>query len=277
MAPRRKTDSSEPEAPSTDEAAGETYTIDELAAHSGVPSRTIRFYQAQKLLERPRRRGRVAVYDAAHVERLVLIARMQDRGLRLRGMKQLLARRDSEAAVSQWLGLSDKLSTPWSDDRPRVVDEAELRALIGDRPDGTLGALLRAGLVERRDDAAGAYLIASPGLLEVAMRLVDAGLSIEVLTEIEPILRAGMRDAAAGVVAHFAHQRTLEGGSEESLTRALDALRTHGANAVNIIFAQEIERSLSTLLEDADALGKAARRKRPRRRREARQARRRDS
>ena len=43
-------------------------TIDELAAQVGVPTRTIRFYQARGALMRPEIRGRVAYYGDAHVE-----------------------------------------------------------------------------------------------------------------------------------------------------------------------------------------------------------------
>ena len=58
-------------------------TIDELAAQVGVPTRTIRFYQARGALMRPEIRGRVAYYGDAHVERIKLIAQLQDRGLRI--------------------------------------------------------------------------------------------------------------------------------------------------------------------------------------------------
>src|ERR1700736_252629 len=44
------------------------YTIDQLAAVTSVPSRTIRFYQAQGALPRPHRVGRVAHYGPEHVE-----------------------------------------------------------------------------------------------------------------------------------------------------------------------------------------------------------------
>ena len=44
-----------------------TFTIDELAALTKVPSRTIRFYQARGILDRPERVGRKAVYTRAHV------------------------------------------------------------------------------------------------------------------------------------------------------------------------------------------------------------------
>jgi len=54
-----------------------TLTIDELAAASRVPSRTIRFYQSRGALMAPEIRGRVAFYGKQHVERLKLIAQLQ--------------------------------------------------------------------------------------------------------------------------------------------------------------------------------------------------------
>src|SRR6266540_4593263 len=66
------------------------YTIDELAAAAGLPSRTVRHYQSEGVLPSPRREGRVAVYAASHLERLQLIGRLQDRGLRLDAIRDVL-------------------------------------------------------------------------------------------------------------------------------------------------------------------------------------------
>jgi DNA-binding transcriptional MerR regulator len=221
-----------------------TYTIDELSAHSGVPSRTIRFYQAQKILDRPIRKGRVAHYTDAHAERLELIQTLQDRGLRIRGMKQLLARPDADAAVRDWLGLSAKLAEPWTGEQPRVMTEDEMADLLADRPAGTLAAIVGAGLAERPDDAPHSYFVASPGLLDVALQLLDAGVSIDVLAELEPILRDGLRTTARDVVEYVA-----ESLDENELAGAIDALRTLGTSGISIIFAQEVEKTVNKLLE----------------------------
>jgi MerR HTH family regulatory protein len=71
--------SQDPTEPSS--AAANEYSIDDLAAKSRVPSRTIRFYQSKQLLPKPTLRGRVAVYSDAHLERLKLVEELQDRGL----------------------------------------------------------------------------------------------------------------------------------------------------------------------------------------------------
>src|SRR5690349_16243158 len=107
------------------------YTIDELAALARVPSRTIRFYQSKGALSSPEIRGRVAYYGAAHVERLKLIAQLQDRGLRMRAIRDLLARADKgELAITAWLGFDQQLQAPWADDRARLLSEAELNAFL---------------------------------------------------------------------------------------------------------------------------------------------------
>ena len=69
-------------------------TIDELAATSRVPSRTIRFYQSRGALMTPEIRGRVAYYGKPHLERLKLIAQLQDRGLRIDAIGDLMKRID---------------------------------------------------------------------------------------------------------------------------------------------------------------------------------------
>src|SRR6184192_3936279 len=87
-----------------DAAAQREYTIDELAAVARVPSRTIRFYQSTGALPRPRIRGRVAYYDESHIARLKLIGTLQDRGLRIRAIRELLVRADrGELALNEWL------------------------------------------------------------------------------------------------------------------------------------------------------------------------------
>src|SRR5258706_9267054 len=108
------------------------YTIDELAQHSEVPSRTIRFYQSKGALPRPEIRGRVAYYGPAHVERLKLIASLQDRGLRIDAIRDLTARIDKgELDVGEWLGLDAQLQQPWADDRPATLDAEALYELVG--------------------------------------------------------------------------------------------------------------------------------------------------
>src|SRR3954447_4763659 len=74
----------------TEEPAQAEFTIDELASAASVPSRTIRFYQSRGALMPPEVRGRVAYYGRSHLERLKLIAQLQDRGLRIDTIRDLV-------------------------------------------------------------------------------------------------------------------------------------------------------------------------------------------
>jgi len=58
-------------------------TLAELAAESGVPARTVRFYIARGLVDGPEIAGRGATYGRQHLERLREIRDLQQRGLTL--------------------------------------------------------------------------------------------------------------------------------------------------------------------------------------------------
>ncbi|MDB4970828.1 MAG: putative transcription regulator protein [Myxococcales bacterium] len=232
-----------------DEGAANEYTIDELATVARVPSRTIRFYQSKGALPGPRIVGRVAYYGADHVERLKLIGSLQDRGLRIKAIRDLLASADKgELALNEWLGLEQQLQEPWANDRPKVLTEPELQQLLGDRPGG-IAELLRLKQVERRGDS---YLVHSPALLQVALRLDAAGIDFATGVGASDILRKHLRRATADLTDFF-YKRIGAGFGREAnaaeLTDAYKALRPLGQEAVRVVFGREMERSLRKLLE----------------------------
>jgi DNA-binding transcriptional MerR regulator len=263
-----------------DELAPGEYSIDDLAAATGVPSRTIRFYQSKGALPRPQRRGRVAVYTDDHAERLRVIADLQDRGLRLHAIRDLLGRSTRpDLSVQEWLGLGRKLGEPWADEPPRILTEDEVRQLIGDRPAGTIAALSRAGLVEPQGDGLPVtYLVRSPQLVEVALRLDDAGVDVDTSVGAEQIIRRHLAKTADDLVAYFADragQQFARGASPDELAELMGALRPLGADAVRVVFVEEVGRALREMFESAAPPGelstaprrtRPARRARPRRR-----------
>lgn len=248
--------------------APEEYTIDELTAASGVPSRTIRFYQSSGVLPKPDKRGRIAYYDHHHLERLELIGKMQDRGLRMRAIKDLVDQIDrGEVVLQEWLGLEEQLSSAWVDDAPRVMSRAELDELLGERRPGFLAELARAGTVELQADDA--YLVPSPGLLQMAARLDDAGVSVEVATGASAILQRHLARAAKELAAHFAEHAGDGFGSGETVTGIRDAfreLRSIGPESVRLIFAREMEQVLRKMVESGEATRIDKKKKRRRKR-----------
>jgi DNA-binding transcriptional MerR regulator len=65
-------------------------TVEELAIALDTKVSTIRLYQREGLLPPPELRGRVAYYVRAHVARLRLIAKLQERGFSLAAIRVLL-------------------------------------------------------------------------------------------------------------------------------------------------------------------------------------------
>lgn len=247
---------------STPSEGSSEHTIDDLSALTKVPSRTIRFYQAKGVLPRPELRGRVAYYGPAHVERLKLIASLQDRGLRIDAIRELVARIDKgELDVNEWLGLDAQLQGAWVNDKPRTLSEAELVEMVGEPRPGLLSALLRARLVERHGDA---YLVKSPALLQVAAKLQAAGVDLELSREAAEILRKHLTRAAAELVEHFfahAHDGFGKSATADDLAAAFQAVRPMGLEAVRVIFAQEMERVLRKQAESGAAAKLQARAK----------------
>jgi DNA-binding transcriptional MerR regulator len=226
------------------------YTIDQLAAHTGVPSRTIRFYQSKGALPAPIRRGRKAYYGPAHAERLDLIARLQDRGLQIRAIRNLLEQLDcGKASLEDWLGFEAELRTPWSEDMPQLLSEGEIQARLEGRPPGLLAALVKAGLLERE---ANQYLARSPALLKMVLTLEANGIDVETAHEATGILARHLSKAANEVSLHFQehmHDRMRDGGPDGS-GELLNALKPIALEAASVIFAQEIQHALARLLHE---------------------------
>ena len=228
------------------------FQLTELSACSGVSARTIRFYQSVDVLPRPDRRGRVAVYREKHLERLRLIAELRDRGLNLRAIRHLLARRASPGmSVGDWLGLDETLGGPWSEDRQRIVSVRELADILGPRPAGLRTRLERSGYLERQPG--GLWLVRSPTLLDLALQLHDAGIDIEVTGKAAELLRRRLARAVDDLIVPFVERfgAGFEGrASRDEFTSALSALRPIVREAAGIILVQEIERGMRGLLKD---------------------------
>jgi len=222
-------------------------TIDELAAHAGVPTRTIRFYQARGALMKPEIRGRVAFYLDAHVDRLKLIAQLQDRGLRIDAIRDLVASIDrGELDLAEWLGIEQEVQAPWADDQARTVDEAGLYALAGNQRPGLIAELLRHKMIERRGDT---FLIPSPALLGIALRLAAAGIELETGAAAAAILRKQLRRAVKDLVELFVRGVRDGGVGLADPEATFSTLRPLGTEAVKILFAREMEHALRGLVE----------------------------
>ncbi|HLL25888.1 MAG TPA: MerR family transcriptional regulator [Kofleriaceae bacterium] len=239
-----------------------TLTIDELAASSRVPSRTIRFYQSRGALMAPEIRGRVAYYGKPHLERLKLIAQLHDRGLRIDAIGDLMKRIDrGEVDLAEWLGVEEQMQTPWAPDQPRTVTETELYDIAGSRRPGLLADLARSGIVERKGDV---FLLGSPALLAIAMKLESVGIDLTTAAAASTILRKHLSRAVTELLELFL-DRVKDGHLPIAQSQKLfETFRSAGVESVRVLFARQMEGALRKLAtsDKLAALSARARRKR---------------
>ena len=238
------------------EHAGEL-GLDELAARSGVSGRTIRYYQSEGVLPRPRKDGREARYTEEHVERLELIAELQERGLKLEAIKGLVGSHARPKSVSDWLGIDEVLRASWSNDRRETMSLAEVHELLGKHPRRFVGELVDVGLLIREED--GSFVAPSRGLLDLGVRMLDAGVSVDIGARAADLLRKRLARAADDLVELFEAEtgRSFAGeGRPEEVAAALDVLRPIALDASQLILAQELERSLRSLATRGVRTGK---------------------
>jgi len=242
----------QPESTSSQAASADKYTIDELTAATGVPSRTIRFYQSSGVLPKPEKRGRVAYYAPLHVERLALIGKLQDRGLRVRAIRDVVERIEAgDIQMDDWLGLEAQLRSSWVDDTPTMVDDDGLRALVGEQRPGFVADLKRAKLLTPQGE--GHYLVSSPGLLKMAVRLEGQGVDADTAKQAREILEKHLGRAAKELAKSFFDQLTHDSDSLAEATAKVESLKPIAHESVRLIFAREMERVLRLMLESGVA------------------------
>lgn len=234
-----------------------TYTLTELAAATGVSARTIRYYQAERVLDAPTKAGRDAVYRETHAERLTLISELRDRGLTLQTIRQLVAADNLTQSVSEWLGVDATLSAPWSDDRPRTFTLEELNERLAhhgmDKP-GVLSELQRAGFASA--GPAGTWAVRSPALLTHALQLLAAGIDLDISARVRDLLRRRLAKAVDDTVSLLVERagRGFAGDATAGeISTAIAALRPTAREMSSVILAQEVERALAALVESGPA------------------------
>ena len=112
--------------------------VEQLSVRSGLAVDTIRYYQSKGLVEPPRRQGRVAWYDASHLERLARIRALQERGYTLATIARVVSGEldaADEALIGELSGLHGGGAAV--DPTPRGTGtEAGTRAESDPRPAG---------------------------------------------------------------------------------------------------------------------------------------------
>lgn len=150
--------------------AGESeYTIDELARAAETTVRSVRVYHERGLLPSPDVRGRIGYYGSDHLNRLQTISRLLGRGMKLNGIRELLAAWDRGDGLGDVLGVTDQtVSTPGRQAPAPAQPEPE-------EPGHELPEYVQQALAAS-DDPFDVYRVTNPRCSDLATRLTDAGL-----------------------------------------------------------------------------------------------------
>ena len=175
-----------------------SWTIDELAAMVGVPTRTVREYRTLGLIEPPRKQGRVGRYDESHRQQLELISRLQERGYSLAAIRDLCAASASGRSLDDIL---DGSSAALIDQGAVSYSANELVGAVPALADeGTRAAAIEAGLIHAGaadDDDDETWHVRAPALVSLVGDAIRAGVEPLAAIRMAAGLAAGARVQAS--------------------------------------------------------------------------------
>ncbi|MEU8132820.1 MerR family transcriptional regulator [Streptodolium elevatio] len=226
------------------------YRIEDLAREGGTTVRNVRAYQDRGLLPRPRRAGRVSLYDGGHLARLRLIGQLLERGYSLVSIKELLDAWDNGRSLGGVLGLVAEVTGPWSDEEPGRMTRAELTAMFGGLSDPVvIAGAVQFGLLEPEDDSLTLFRVPSPRELAVCAELHAAGVPVHAVLDHLRALRADMERVAGSFMQltetylwqHYLKDSSLEEEAPE-MAELIRRLRPLAQRAVDSELARAMRR-----------------------------------
>ncbi|HEY6555806.1 MAG TPA: MerR family transcriptional regulator [Polyangiaceae bacterium] len=225
-------------------------TIDELARRTRTTTRTLRLYQTRALLPPPRIVGRVGYYTEMHVNRLLLIERLQTRGFSLAGIGELLKMWEEGKGLDELFGFEAKLVQPWNEESPEDFTPDAFAARYPDLfHDASLFERVREfGVVEKLED--GTFRVLSPLLMSFGQELVSKGVPFNVMLGELAALRADSRRMAKRFITVFRTHMLpgmVQGGPMEWLPRLANyvtQMRPAVRNMLVSVFAHAMDEEI---------------------------------
>ncbi|WP_436498658.1 MerR family transcriptional regulator [Actinokineospora sp. HUAS TT18] len=235
------------------------FRVGELASAAGTTTRNVRAYQDRGLLPPPVRKGRVVVYDDAHLARLRLIVGLLGRGYTLAQIEEMIETWQDGRDLTDLMGLEDALSQPWTDETPQQLSLAEARREFGAMlTPANLKRMLALGAVVRRRAH---FEVLSPRLVQAGRELLAAGVSGEqVLRVAEGLVEH--TDALAALFLDTIRRELVdargpdwvpEGAELAELTDVVNRLRPLAQSAVSASLALSMSRAFPEFLEEVAA------------------------
>ena len=181
----------------------ELYTVDELAAATGMTVRTTRYYAGLGLLPPPTRRGRMAYYTEEHRARLELIRALQDHGFTLSAIEKYLARVPADASVED-LALQRAMLTSWGAGKRESMTRRQLetraRRKLGDDEIQRLVNIYAIRVEGDRYEPLPSF--------DVALKLYELDIPVDSMEEAAQAINRHM-DALADELTHILRTRVL--------------------------------------------------------------------
>jgi hypothetical protein len=233
------------------------YRVEELAGAAGLPVDTIRFYQARGLLPPPRRVGRTAVYDEAHLARLRRVRALVADGVPLALVKRLLEQGEAAGAESLVAALVHAQVGDHTYSRAELAREAGI-------PEPLVQAAQAAGLVvpmqvggeERFSDA-------DLEMGRAAMAILQAGFPLDQLLAVAVDHARGVQaiaERAIDLFDRFVRRGGESTGRSDEITAAFQALLPAVTRLVALHFQRTLVNGALARLEgrgENQALGAA--------------------
>lgn len=230
------------------------YRVEELAARAQIPVDTIRFYQSRGLLPPPRRSGRVAIYDDAHLDRLGRIRGLLREGLTLQLIGRVLEREQAPPSEPAPLALALVAELVGE----RTLSAGQLAAEAG-IPEALVSAARAAGLVEPiRAGGEERYTEADLRMARAGLALLSAGIPLNELLDLAVRHARATQQIAEQAIDLFdlhVRRRTEAPPDAESVTTMYRQLLPEATRLVALHFQRMIvNRALARLEGSGEAI-----------------------
>lgn len=229
------------------------FDLASVAEAAGVTPRTVRYYQAAGLLPAPERVGRRVRYGHEHLARLKRISELQDRGLRLESIREVLDARSNGQPVAVALLGPELASEGWLDESIRRFTAVELAEFLGERHLGQVAELEKARYLRKVETDEGTRWQADDlPLLLGALQLTEIGTAISLSGRGRDLMRTRLRQMAEDLVRLWASEVGADFDREatiEALLPELDRIRAVAWQSAAHIMAQEIDQAVSRIDE----------------------------
>ena len=224
------------------------YRVEQLASAAGVRVDTVRYYQSRGLIAKPRREGRVAIYDDAHLARLRQIRGLLEQGFTLAQIHRVIELPDPAAKPEPLL---EALVQERGDGR--TFSRAELAAEAG-IPEALIQAAQAADLVEPMDvDGESRFSRSDLEMARAALAILGAGLPLDELLQLSVSHARNVRSLADGAIDLFDDYVRKTGVDDATITDVFERLLPQATRLVALHFQRTlVNRALERLRGKAD-------------------------